>query len=446
VSAEGRNLEKKVLYLTNKQCNMFDDVGILRCLQALDLGKPKCVIRLLGAEKGVAQYTVHTESRGYALAPQQYGCDLGPHDASRSQMQLDLFMKTCILPLAKQTRALIICSGCNDDALAASLERVVVPEQHRLGKNCPFKVLTFVWSFEVQYKAFLGEGIAGKVADECIAWSLRLDAIAQFMAEYLDKSIQRCDLIQSASHVIVFETFEDGKAQMGPSKAFQAKLMDAMTTQLPSIAIQLSACDYAITSDLSRRGIPILFLDSRERAITQRINTTGMPRQLITHMAQRSNAFPTILASHLAKFPKHPDGTITLAAKRELLHLAFSMIESTVAAMADVDLVDFDNTSAVALIHAALSFGIDGSDSDSSLVPLYARLQELRRAEQDSGSTSSNSRALIPLELAKEAAHFLNSRLRTHVTRARLRNVTKWIADNPPGSKFDLNQNRALGE
>ena len=38
VSADGRDLEKKVLYLTNKQCNMFDEMGILRCLQALDLG------------------------------------------------------------------------------------------------------------------------------------------------------------------------------------------------------------------------------------------------------------------------------------------------------------------------------------------------------------------------------------------------------------------------
>ena len=76
VVANGRNLEKKVLYLTNKQCNMFDDVGILRCLQALDLGKPKCVIRLLSAERGVAQYTVHTETRGYVLSAQQYGLSL----------------------------------------------------------------------------------------------------------------------------------------------------------------------------------------------------------------------------------------------------------------------------------------------------------------------------------------------------------------------------------
>jgi hypothetical protein len=442
ITADGRNLEKKVLYLTNKQCNMFDDVGIQRCLQALDLGKPKCVIRLLSAEKGVAQYTVHTETRGYVLSPQQYGSDLGPHDAARAQMQLDLFMKTCILPLAKQTHALIICSGCNDDALAASLERVVVPEQARLGRNCPFKVLTFVWSFEVHFKAYTGEGIAGKVAQECASYGIRMDALTQFMADYPDKQLQRCDMIQSASHVIIFETFEDGKAQMAPSKAFQAKLMDAMTQALPSMAIQIYACEYNQVSDLSRRGIPILFLDSRERAITMRVPSTPGPRQLMTHLAQACEAFPTIAAEHLAQFPKNPDGTVTLTAKRSLLHLAFRMITSQVDALADQNIVDYDNSSSVALIHAALLFGIDATDADGAQVPLYVRIQELKRAELDAAGNSGKT--LIPAELLREAAHFLNTRLRTHVTRGKLNQVRKWLKDNPPGGKFD--HNRGLGK
>ena len=442
VVANGRNLEKKVLYLTNKQCNMFDDVGILRCLQALDLGKPKCVIRLLSAERGVAQYTVHTETRGYVLSAQQYGCDLGPHDAARTQMQLDLFMKTCILPLAKQTHALIICSGCNDDTLAASLERVVVPEQARLGKNCPFKVLTFVWSFEVHYKAYLGEGIAGKVASECLSWGLRLDAISQFLADYLDRNLQRSDLIQSASHIIIFESFEDGKTLVAPSKAFQAKLMDAMTSQLPSIAIQTLLCDYTTVADLSRRNIPILFLDTRERAITTKLLPNGAATVPVTHLAQCSEAFPRILAEHLSQFPKNPDGTITLKAKRSLLHLAFRMVLSAVDAMGEQTLIDYDNSSAVALIHSALMFGIDSTESDGSCVPLYARISELKRAEQDSAG-AGNSRGLIPVELAREAAHFLNARLRTNVTRAKLAQVRKWLKENPPGCKLD--HNRVLG-
>lgn len=435
ITVNGRNLEKKVLYLTNKQCNMFDDVGILRCLQALDLGKPKCVIRLLSAEKGMAQYAVHTNTRGYVLAAQQYASELGPHDAARTQTQLDLFMKTCILPLAMETHALIICSGCNDDALAASLERVVVPEQVRLGRSCPFKVLTFVWAFEVHFKAYSGDGIAGKVAAESPSWGIRLDAISQFMADYTDKNLQRCDLIQSASHVVVFETFEDGKALMGPSKTFQAKLMDAMSDQLPSIAIQTFACNYDQIADLSRRGIPILFLDQRERAITMRALPNSAARTLTTHLAKATDAFPTILAEHLSSFPKNPDGTITFQAKRSLLHLAFRMIESQINALADQCIVDYDNSSSVALIHAALLFGIDGSETDGAQVPLYARIQELKRAEME--ARTNTGKALIPAELVREAARFLNTRLRTPVTRGKLAQVRKWLKENPAGSKFD---------
>lgn len=443
IVADGRNLEKKVLYLTNKQCNMFDDVGILRCLQALDLGKPKCVIRLLSSEKGVAQYAVHTQNRGYVLSAQQYGSDLGPHDAAQAQTQLDLFMKTCILPLAMETHALIICSGCNDDSLAASLERVVVPEQARLGRSCPFKVLTFVWSFEVHFKAYSGAGIAGKIAAESLSWGIRLEAITQFMADYADKALQRCDLIQSASHVIVFETFEDGKTVMGPSKTFQAKLMDAMSDQLPSLAIQIYACEYNQVADLSRRGIPIMFLDNRERAITTKpLSGGGATRQLATHLAKAYDAFPTILAEHLSTFPKNPDGTITFTAKRSLLHLAFRMILSQIDVLGDQCLVDYDNSSSVALIHAALLFGVDDTDTDGAQVPLYARIQELKRAEME--SRSNTGKALIPAELVREAARFLNTRLRTNVTRAKLAQVRKWLKENPAGSKMD--HNRGMGK
>jgi len=46
LSQNGVEQEKKVLYLTNKQANMFDEEGMARCIQALDLGEPKCIIRL----------------------------------------------------------------------------------------------------------------------------------------------------------------------------------------------------------------------------------------------------------------------------------------------------------------------------------------------------------------------------------------------------------------
>ena len=97
----------------------------------------------------------------------------------------------------------------------------------------------------------------------------------------------------------------------------------------------------------------------------------------------------------------------------------------------------------MALVHAALIFGIDGADNDGSYTPLYARIAELKRAEQDA-SGGSNLHSLIPLELAKEAAQFLNFKVRTFIAKAKLVQVNQWLIDNPAGSKMD--HNRSLGE
>ena len=48
------------------------------------------------------------------------------------------------------------------------------------------------------------------------------------------------------------------------------------------------------------------------------------------------------------------------------------------------------------------------------------------------------------MELAREAAQFLASKMRTHVAKAKLGQVRKWLTDNPAGSK--LHHNRDLGE
>ena len=46
VEVEGRDVMKKVLYLTNKQASLIDEAAMERCIQALDIGQPKFIIRL----------------------------------------------------------------------------------------------------------------------------------------------------------------------------------------------------------------------------------------------------------------------------------------------------------------------------------------------------------------------------------------------------------------
>lgn len=169
ILVDGCRMQKTVLYLTNDQCSMVDDRGVQKCIDALDLGKRGCVIHLLAAEWGAAEYTVHSERHGDFVSPQQYGADLGLHDARIVKRQLDLFMKKCILPLARRTHALIICSGCNDDDLSVSLERAAAQERKRLGSDCAYRVLSFAKTYEVHFNACERTGLAGQVSRKCNA-------------------------------------------------------------------------------------------------------------------------------------------------------------------------------------------------------------------------------------------------------------------------------------
>ena len=136
IEMSGSTLPKKVLYLTNKQCSMLDREAMNRCMEALDLGKPKCVIRLMESCTGETNFSVHIEDHfeehGQFGKTQEFGSELCPNDSFITTKHIDLFIKNCVLPLAVQTNALIICSGSNDCTLASSLQRVITPVQGKI--------------------------------------------------------------------------------------------------------------------------------------------------------------------------------------------------------------------------------------------------------------------------------------------------------------------------
>ena len=80
--------------------------------------------------------------------PSAFTCsELNSRDEDIVRTQTILFMKSVILPLAIQTKALIIVDGRSDCLLGDSLAKVVLTEQARLGRDCPFSVVAMVSKF-----------------------------------------------------------------------------------------------------------------------------------------------------------------------------------------------------------------------------------------------------------------------------------------------------------
>ena len=120
-------------------------------------------------------------------------------------------MRTCILPLAMQTRALILVNGSNDCSLSAALSKVVVGEQARLGDDCPFTVLATVLEEEVHAKAAapVKEGgsavtpVAAQIARGSRAWRKRVSFMNDFysrttMVDEQSRGMPQCDLTAAA--------------------------------------------------------------------------------------------------------------------------------------------------------------------------------------------------------------------------------------------------------
>ena len=453
VRIQGQNVVKKVLYLTNKQAALFDDAAMERCIQELDVGEPKFIIRL-NPSTGVASQNqiAHEELEGTPSAEFQsnnllhgpwarnwetahMSSELDKLDDRVVETQIILFMKTCILPLAHRTRATIVISGANECYLATALAVVAVEEQARLGAACPFNVIAIGWQGDVNSRAVTPEdsrSLAAQILKGSTRWKDRLAIIEPAMAAFskaLDGQVFRCDLTEAASHYILFEGIDEDSNELniGPMMKFDSMFMTFLTKKVPSIVIQSHKIIMTVQSlsDYALRKIPILLLDSTERAVTLKaVSPDFEPKTLL---AKKSNAFPAVSAARLRKIKLDSNGSIDLAGRKELLDICCAMIEDKWAALTAAGVVDALDTSLLAFLHSALHFRTKRRDGSSSDVPLFARIRDLEMLQQANKESSNDA---VPLELASKAVTFIQTRDLALKRIAQLNRVELWLQRN----------------
>jgi hypothetical protein len=273
ISTGGLSISKKFLYLTNKQAASFNATNMENVLQALELQESHFVIRLVPSLNGMAEFYSHKERRGTLSEKLNHSPTLNQDDLNRTESQLILFIKQCILPVAMQTRALILCGGADDCSISMAVKKVMGPVMERMGKECPFTIIGMVYAPEIHAKAHEGsKTVAGQYAAQSKTWSRRFsdlhDCMVAIQGEDMSK-LQQCDMNSACTHMIVFETLDMVKQCWNATarKSFENTFIECMTRKLPSIVIQAQRCDGGIQQlgDIVRRNIPLLLLDSRER-------------------------------------------------------------------------------------------------------------------------------------------------------------------------------------
>lgn len=439
---DGVELEKKVLYLTNKQCSMFDEEGMKRCIEALDLGEPKCIIRLIGSYGTAQDYRVHIQRRdgpegNYEGRTFAFGSELGADDSYATQKQLVLFFKNCLLPLAKKTRALILLNSADDCALTGALERVVLPELERLGSNCPFTILGWGNAYKYLYKSVKQEGLSGSLSQGSNAWSSRLDPLTSLFSSQDASELEHCDLTKAATHYIIFEgvDFYGKSAQEskndGPNGRFKNLFLQVITSFLPSIAIATTGdikYNYDKIASLTRRSIPTLLLDSRQRAFTSH----PTDEKASTRLSRLANQYPSISMAELDDFEVLPDGSLTLSSRLKMLDIAKEMLESQEQCFKENKITNCHVISDLAFLHTVITSCARSQGKANKTDPLWRRIEEMNFYQQSSQDTVSR----IPLEVLIAATDFAKTRMTALGALNHLHYAEHWLETHEPKHEY----------
>ena len=444
VNIDGREVTKKVLYLTNKQASMFDDQSMLRCIEALDIGEPKFVILLLPSYGDLTQNMIaHSElyedetSKIHYAASHYSTSEISEYDRDLVETQTLLFFKNCILPLAKQTKALIVCQGANDCFLSATMSKVVLAEQARLGKDCPFSVIALAREFEVHYKATLHKernSLASQIARGSASWRKRACMLDRFHCDKTSIEFQqRCDLTGAASRFIIFESMnEDGITMENFLTTFKSVFTQCITKRLPSIAIQSHHTDkLSDMVDLLARNIPILLLDTNERSFTIHQNV----KEPSSKLAKEARAFSYLRTTEATSILKDVAyGSLSSDSRNCLLDIAEKMVMRKWSILIKYGVYDSLNTSQLAFFHSALTIGHSIKAMTEKSTTLHKAIEELERLERGN-MTSKNS--YVHPDYAKRVVKFILQNERAMMKKAELSKVSKFIRDLDENSDDD---------
>lgn len=430
VSSEGKSFAKKVMYLTNRQASLFDESAMIRCIDALDLGQPKFVINLLPSSGFTKFHKFNTLNSSSNLCLQ---------DDRYLERQTLLFMKTCILPIANQTQALILVDGATECILSAALAHVALSEQTRLGKECSFTIVATVTDSEVRDVAReSSNSIAAQILKNCPAWKKRFKSVGETLSAH-NIPCKRCDLNPSATRYIIFEGIDEDEDPESNTKTFSYKpeirktfvstLLQILISKLPSVAIQSNHIDLGISylSDLASGNMPILLLDSYERAISMRnMANVEVP---ITFAGVFSYAFPKIPATRLQNICIANDGSISIEGRHELLNIAMEILERKWIYHMLYGIKDIYDCSLYAFIHSALTLGSKSiGTSVTGRLSLFEKIEEMeafQRANKDIHHVK------VPPELASKAIAFIQEKAGSLDPVYLIKRLKKWLMDHP---------------
>jgi hypothetical protein len=145
VELDGSQVTKRLLYLTNSQTRKFPFGDMQKVLQAMEVTQPKLIINLFGSiahnySLCIATSSVHWSKPESSTLHYHDYAEVNEKELRETDKRIAMFLEACILPLAIQTNALVICD--NDDcSFSKAFSEICIAEANKRHGVLPFTVM-----------------------------------------------------------------------------------------------------------------------------------------------------------------------------------------------------------------------------------------------------------------------------------------------------------------
>jgi hypothetical protein len=302
IEVGGLASEKKLLFLTNNQARKFDFTNIERVLQAMDISpmpvstsvvnhvivsgsltdssvlRPQqLVINLFTSfnycfQSSPAKWGLmghfRSPNSGSGTITHKLHAELDDGAVDDTDIRLVRFLQECVLPVAVQTNALVLVhsDGCS---LSHAFSQLCASETQKNGGSLPFTVMCISSVFSVHAQSNTPGSTAYALKQSSRRWRDSHHAVHQCAtAGHGDEwsAFTADDIPFGATHNIIVDGITNGKMDYSARNLFKNALVQRISEDLPSIAIQTMCGGSAVIQqlhDYTSRGMPLLLLDSR---------------------------------------------------------------------------------------------------------------------------------------------------------------------------------------
>jgi hypothetical protein len=305
VNMRGTLNTKRLLYLTNSQARQFPFENMEKVLQAMEVAQPKLVINLFGSIAHNYSLCVSTSSVHWSKKTESNTlhfhdyAELNEQSLRFTDKKIAKFLEACILPLAIQTNALVICD--NDDcSLSKAWSEICIVEANKRKGRLPFTVMNFTCARWVCAAARKADTITNQLAKGSPRWKARVARVENAMKnetgeERIGWFSSGQEVPAGCSHFICCEGLTKGQIDDSVLSQFKNHFVQTMAQNLPSIGIaSLNAWGWSTIgsySDYVGRGLPLLLLDSRPEP------EDGYPTDIAV-MEKQIEALDSLLQTH----------------------------------------------------------------------------------------------------------------------------------------------------